>query len=72
MAMKRAAEVAEVGSEAIDFICVTELRRLRKSIHNLLKTLAEVCGSQSPPYPLRVRAREALAPRDGGKAGGQA
>jgi hypothetical protein len=71
MAMKRAAEVAEVGSEPIDFAGVTELRRLRKSFHNPLKTHAEVCGSQSPPYPLRVRAREALAPRDRGQLGGR-
>lgn len=70
MAMKSAAEVAEVGPEPIDFTCVTELRRLRKLVCNQLINMRKFCGSQSPPYPLRVRARETLAPRFVGTGGG--
>jgi hypothetical protein len=60
---------AEVGSEVIEFICGAELRRFRRFDHKQLNSFAEGCGAQSPPYPLHVRARDALAACGRGEAG---
>jgi len=62
---------AEVGSEPIDLICGAELRQSRMSFRNLLIDLRKFCGRKSPPYPLRVRARETHTQRFVGTDGGQ-